>query len=275
MTQTTAKIVVPIDFTETTSNALNYALSLADIYSNNISLIHIIKSKSEEGEAEVKLKALAEQAASKINGEVHYHVIEGDVLEDMGKIAASMEASLIVLGTHGETGLQKMFGSRVLKLINHSKVPFIVVQKDTKYRETKKIAMTIDLAKESVQVVRAAASLGEKFGAEIVLIGGNHADEDLKRKVSLNMRTCLTHLRDSGIKSSVELLDRKDFEENLINYCKQNNVDMLAATYYADTFHAFSTKFVQHLLENDLQIPVITIDSQATGVYSNLSFLTV
>lgn len=275
MTNSPSRIVVPIDFTDVTTNALNYASSLAHVYSSDVALIHIVKSESEEATANQKLKLLAESAADKIGREVHYQVFEGDVLEDMGKLAASMNASLIVLGTHGETGLQKMFGSRALKLINHSKVPFIVVQKHTEYKNIKKIAMTIDLATESVQVVRAAASLGNKFNAEIILIGGNHSDEDLKRKVKINMRTCLTHLQEAGVSSSIELLDRKDFEKNLIDFCQQNNIDMLAATYYADTFHAFSTKFVQHLLENDLQIPVITIDSQATGVFSNLSFLTV
>lgn len=274
-TANTSKLLVPIDFTDVTRNAMNYAISLANLNSDNLIIVHVVKSSKDEAAALQKLKMLAESGSENLKGELEYKVFVGDVLEDMGNFASSMDASLIVMGTHGEHGLQKVFGSHALKLINHSKVPLIIVQKDTVYKEIKKIALTIDLEKESIQVVKIAASLGEKFGAEVVMIGGDHSDETLRRRVQLNMRTAMSHLQQHGVRSSSALLDRKDFEANLINYCQSNGIDMLAATYYAETFHAFSTKFVQHLLENDLQIPVITIDSMATGVSSQLSFLSI
>ena len=168
-----------------------------------------------------------------------------------------------------------MFGSKAVEVISDSKVPFIVIQKGTKFEPIRKIVMTIDLDKDSIQVVKTAANVCQYFNSELILIGGNHDDEVLRQKVNINMRIALSHLKEKNIKCSSELLERKNFTEELTAYCKNNNVDMLAATYYLDTFQILSEKFVQHLLNNDIGIPVLTIDAQAVSVGSQYSFMSV
>jgi len=48
---------------------------------------------------------------------------------------------------------------------------------------------------------------------------------------------------------------------------------MLSATYYMQTFYAFSDKFVQNLITNEMSIPLITIDSTSTTINSQYSFI--
>lgn len=264
--------VIPIDFTEVTLNAITYGAELAKRNEDNLVLVHVVDNESAVSGAEAKMKEIIAAQSTSTQEICDYKIVVGNVFDDMGRIAESLNASLILMATHGEKGLQKVFGSHALRIITHSSLPVLVIQKDTVFKPINKLAMTIDIEKESIQVVKAASILSEKYGAKVVLVGGKHEDTSLRAKVLALVRTSMDYLSEHQVESSVELLDRKDFEGNLIKYCKSSDVDMLAATYYPDTFHAFSQKFVQHLMENKLHIPVITIDSEAVGAKGHYSF---
>lgn len=268
----TQKYLIPLDFTDVTINALSYGLQMAKANNDRLAVLHIVDSEREIEAAKAKLNEVINGLKEEEKGIVEGYVRVGDVFNDMGEFAKELDASLILMATHGEKGLQKVFGSHALKIVTHSSLPVIVIQKDTQYKPIKKIAMTIDIEKESVQVVKAASLLGEKYNAEVVMLGGKHDDPNLRAKVIAHVRTSMDYLKDHQVESSVVLLERDHFERNLINYCKENNVDLLAATFYTDTFHAFSQKFVQHLFENSIHIPVVTVDSEAMGAKGLYSF---
>ncbi len=267
------KLLVPIDFTTATINALNFAVNLAKRNNYSVELLHIIQSESDRTSASLLLDKLITECD--VSVEINSTIIVGNIEKDIGKVAESQKVSFIVMGTHGAHGLKKLLGAKAINVISESKVPFITIQDHTKKLDCKKIAMTIDLEKESIQIVRAAAKIASEFGAEIVLVGGAHKDESLQQKVAINVNTTRKLLLDAGIRSSVELLPRDHFIENFIEFCKTDEIDMIAATYYPDTFSIFSKKFVQHLLENDGEIPVLTLDSQSISVGSQYSFITI
>ena len=269
------KLLIPIDFTPATENALLYAKQVADRIENELVLLHITESdkKAEMAAAEDKLKALINKHAADFEGGITFKVASGKVLRDIGKIADELEAAFVIMGAHNTSKLEKVFGSNAIHVIARSKTPYIVVQEKTNYRPITKIAMTIDLEKESIQVVKTAVKICQYFKAELILIGGKHTDPNFKQKVMTNMRVAIGHLKEHGVKSSVELLDRKSFLKDLMKYCKDEQVAMLAATYYPDTFQVFSQKFVQSLISNELGIPVLTVDAEAVGSASSISFI--
>lgn len=268
----TQKYLIPLDFTDVTINALTYGLQMAKENNDKLVVLHIVPSEKEIETAQSKLDSTLNSLSESDKAIVEGHIKVGDVFNDMGEFAKELDTSLILMATHGEKGLQKVFGSHALKIVTHSSLPVVVIQKDTPYRSVKKIAMTIDIEKESVQVVKAASLLGQKHNAEVILLGGKHEDPSLKAKVIAHVRTSMEYLKDHQVESSVVLLERDHFERNLINYCKDNEIDILAATFYPDTFHVFSQKFVQHLFENSIHLPVITIDSEAVGAKGMYSF---
>jgi hypothetical protein len=59
--------------------------------------------------------------------------------------------------------------------------------------------------------IKNAAALAKYYGAEIILIGGQHDDPIFKNKVSLNMRVCREYLTNENIKHDIQLLERKQF----------------------------------------------------------------
>ena len=265
-------ILIPIDFTPVAKSSVNYVLGMSQKIKLTITLLHVVEKDNEIQLAEKKFhdfKNNFDFGAIKVITKV----IKGNFLLDIGKVSKTLESSLIVMGTHGEKGMQKLFGSNALKVVSNSKIPLLILQEKTIYSDIKTIAMTIDLEKESIQIVKSAAVFAKSFNAKILLVGGKHDDSSLKKKVNTNILLCTDFLTNNNIEHEFHFLERKQFDLNFIEFCKENKVDMLSATYYMQTFYAFSDKFVQNLITNEMSIPLITVDSTSTTINSQYSFI--
>ena len=125
MENTAYKVLVPHDFTSVADTAINHAAKIASIFDGGIYLLHIVGKDKEVGDAREKLTKIAEEAAKTYNLKVEPIIRIGNIFEDIGDVATEIDARLIVMGTHGVKGIQKLVGSYALKVITHSKVPFI------------------------------------------------------------------------------------------------------------------------------------------------------
>lgn len=266
-------LVIPIDFSDITENALKYALKMSNS-DDKLILLHIEGELNKEF-TKNEMETLINKYQEECKGELSYKIVEGKVNKDIDKIAQTLDASLIVMGTRGASKLEKYFGSNAIQVISSSKTPFIVVQSETYFKPISKIAMTIDLDKESVQIVKIARRLCQYFNSELILIGGEHSDPILKKNVRTNMTIAMSHFKEHGLKCSFELLDRKNFLKDLINFCDKNEIGMLAATYYPENFQILSKKFVQQLFNNELKMPVLTVDAESVSSGSKYSFISV
>lgn len=265
--------LVPIDFTSVTENAFVFALDAAKYNKGNIVLLHIISHANERIAAESKLKELiAKHPANDVH--VGMRVVLGKVLKDIGIIAESIGVELVVMGTHGTSIWQKVFGSPAMSVVSNSNVPMILTQEDTTFEKIKTIVMTINLSKESIQVVKHAAKVAQIFKSKIILVGQRYSDEGFMKKIEVNLTVATNYLNQVGLDAKIHLLDESNFEKQLIAYCKEVNADLLAATYYQDSFQFFSSNLVQGLAENELGIPVMTFDGEDTSTGSQFGFIT-
>ncbi|MNY36174.1 hypothetical protein D3C86_1706470 [compost metagenome] len=179
------------------------------------------------------------------------------------------------MGTHSTSIWQKIFGSPALSVISNSNVPIILTQQDTSFHKIKSIVMTVDLARESVQVARYAARIAQVFNSKVYLVGQRYSDEGLMQKIEVNLRVASNYLQDQGVAAAtIHLLDESNYEKNIIEYCREVKADLLAATCYQDVFSIFSTNLVQNLAENELAIPVMTFDGEDTSSGSQFGFIT-
>jgi nucleotide-binding universal stress UspA family protein len=258
-----SNVIIPVDFTKSAEKAAQFAIGLNKTLNAKLIFVHIIDNEENRISATIALSSFVEKLTLG-NIETEKIIVKGKFLEDIGKIADASNADLIVMGTHGEKGMQKVFGSYALKVVEHSKIPLFIVQEESEFTGIKTIVQTIDLEKESVQIVRYAASLAQSFNAKVLLVGGKHSDSDFKSKVNTNLLFCIDQLKEKGIDFEFHFLDRKNFDDNLIEFCKERQADLIAATHYQSTFYVFSDKFVQHLIMNELRIPLLTVESTQT-----------
>src|SRR5438094_576188 len=124
------KIVVPIDFTPVTENALKYSIGLTDVLPvSNIILFHVVASDKESAAVSHKLHELIQSYKDQTRATLEILIKPGNIFDQIGKTAAELNASLIVMGTHGIKGMQHIIGSRAMRVITNSETPYIVVQK--------------------------------------------------------------------------------------------------------------------------------------------------
>jgi nucleotide-binding universal stress UspA family protein len=124
-------IVVPWDFTPVAESALAHAVKIGKMVGDNICLLHIVDSNIKpkaEGEKKTLLKHAAEENSRKYDFSISAEVVRGSIFNSIAEYANDKEASLVVMGTHGMVGMQKITGSWALKVIVKAKAPFIIVQ---------------------------------------------------------------------------------------------------------------------------------------------------
>lgn len=118
MEQDKKLIVVPWDFTHVAENALAHAVKISRMVSNEICLLHIVDSgisPKAEKEKTLLLKNITEENSKKFSVPISYHITKGSIFSAIADFVNEKEASLVVMGTHGMKGMQKITGSWPLK----------------------------------------------------------------------------------------------------------------------------------------------------------------
>jgi hypothetical protein len=124
--------------------------------------------------------------------------------------------------------------------------------------------MTIDLDRGSIQILKMAVQMSKLFNSEIILVAAEQTDPYFKSKRDVNLTVCNKYLTEHKVVHSIEYVEGKHFVENIFKLCKEHNADMLAATYYQQHVHIFTDSFVRTLANNELHIPLLTMDEEAT-----------
>lgn len=139
-------ILFATDFSEGSDFAFRSALSLAKKFNSKIHVIHIINEPVDlrgfyvphisfdklEEEIEQGAEKLMEQfCRNHMKGFEEYesHVFPGIPYDEIIKRALEFNADLIVMGTHGRTGLDHvLFGSTAEKVVRKSPVPVMTIR---------------------------------------------------------------------------------------------------------------------------------------------------
>ncbi len=144
------KILVPVDFTKYSDEALSYAGMMAKTLNGNILLLHVIEQFTYSISDTIQvldhyttLKQIAEQmledkkkVMKKKGLKVDYVVIKGNPALGIAQIAQKKGIHLIVMGSHGRTGLQNMvLGSVAEKVVRLAKCPVLTIKGGEKNRK--------------------------------------------------------------------------------------------------------------------------------------------
>lgn len=256
--------LVPHDFTEIGDAATQQAIHLARQTRASISLLHIVKSDAEIAVAQQKLGDVIKALDLKPGDpEVKAFVKKGSIFEDIGKMAESLKATMIVMGTHGATGMQKLFGSFAIKVITSATVPFLVVQDKVAAKRIEKIVLPVDLSVESLQIMNFASELARLFDSEIHLIAQPETDQALSRKINNHLKVVAGQLRKAEVKYKVQFLERSgSFHQRVKDYGAKIKADMFAISYHTESLLPQFDRFAQSILVNDLKIPTLIINSK-------------
>jgi nucleotide-binding universal stress UspA family protein len=145
---TAQRFLVPVDFSAYANQAVEYAIGLASKLGARVTLLHVIQplplggvdmgvtlpyAYIQEMEAEIarSMQAYLEQVtASGLEGEIV--VVHGVPFQEIIETAKMQQVDLIVMGTHGRTGLQHvLLGSVAEKVVRLAPCPVLVARQPT------------------------------------------------------------------------------------------------------------------------------------------------
>jgi nucleotide-binding universal stress UspA family protein len=261
--------VVLHDFTEIGDTALEYALHIANHVHTDIELLHVVNSDSKESQAMQKLNDIIASKTLPDGCTLTPLVKTGNFLEDIGKLTKSEHAQLVIMGTHGALGLQKLFGSHALKMIRTSDVPFLVVQKGTPLRNITKVVVPIDLTKESLQIVNVAGDMANIFGGEVHILWEEQNDERLSMTMKTRTHIVKTNYEERGVKAEfVKLPAKGGYVKKIEQYAESQSAEIVAFAYHSESILPQFETFGQSLITNNLNLPCMVVNSKlASALY--------
>ncbi len=269
------KFLVPYDFSGIARVALNHAFQLSKSIKGDIELLHIVSEEKGLSEAEKKFTALLGTLNEEEQRKVTYKVVVGDIFKDIAKVAEEEHAQLLVMPTHGEKGLQKLFGSNAMRVITSSKSPFIVTQDRGPGVSIERIVLPVNLATESVQVVRFAAAVANAFDAEVHVIYEEETDEWLSNTLKHNIGNAKLYLKKEGVAHVVQGLPGESaFHKEVVKYGARVNADLFAVAHFSESILPQFDRFSQEMITNKLEIPVLIVNAhQVEGIPTNFTFI--
>lgn len=262
-------ILVPHDFTKVADNAVAYALELAKAIRANVDLLHVVKSSKEQSAALKKFDKIVSNLKNKpAEVEVRLHVSVGSIYTDIASKASELHSTLIIMGTHGAKGMQKLFGSFAIKVITSTHVPFLVVQDKFSGIDISKMVVPLDESQESLQIEQVATGLAEILKSEIHVVTEKKVDSNLKLKTAVHSGLITKQLKAKGIPHERKILPRKKgYAQDIVNYTVSINANLIAFAYHSDSLLPQFDTFAQSLITNKAGLPVLVMNSKEAGNY--------
>src|SRR5215468_6445057 len=189
-------IIVPIDFSKMSAQAIQIAKQLARRFGASIHLAHVRQFNYADFVAPappmvpfsfMPYEQNGEQSAlkelNKVASECGVSSAKCDVLsgappfDEICRLAQTVPADLVVMPTHGRTGLKHVFlGSTAERIVQHAPCPVLVTRGNAlqsnngSRRRIKTILVPVDFSNCSRRGLEYAISFASEFGAKIILV---------------------------------------------------------------------------------------------------------
>jgi nucleotide-binding universal stress UspA family protein len=192
------RILCPVDLSDFSRDALRHALALAEWYDAQVTVCHVYSAPQPllpvtgmPGNAPlpppVKPDEIAEHVRQfcasllKNNGKpIEIVVTEGNAAKEIVLLAEQLPADLLVLGTHGRSGFERLFlGSVTEKVLRTTRAPVMTIPPPvTQPGPTlyKTILCPLDFSDASTRALEYAVSLAQEADARLILL---HVIENL------------------------------------------------------------------------------------------------
>ena len=263
-------IVVPWDFSHVAENALAHAVKISRMVNNDICLLHIVSSgitPKAYAEKTTHLKRLIEENGRKYNVPIVYHISKGSIFSAIAEFANEKEANLVVMGTHGMKGMQKLTGSWALKVIVKSKIPFIVVQDPPADQERyHNIVFPVDFRGENKEKIKMAIFMGKYFDSKVHMLVSVSTDKNILKKTKTNLNFAIKYLIQNNIDYEIHDMPKGKIAEQTIDFALKINADLiLIVTTKNITFADYLVgASEQYIIANSSRIPVCCVNPKAS-----------
>ncbi len=277
------RILIPVDFSKDSVNAVKYGISMANKLEADVRLIHIKTGDNYAPEfagnetifrindqLEVWMKELLDAVKDSYyvnRGKIDWKIRKGNVVNEISNQAKYDDTSLIVVASHGISGFQdKFIGSNAYRLVANAPCPVIVVRHGVQYdADISRIIVPVDFEKECSKKVPVVAGLASVYKAKIELVGlrdssFSHVLVRIKTQMNLIERFISEH---ANLEIEKSVLSGRNLSRQLRDYAEEVDADLIAirihhsANPFSNIFRPFANDMV-----NYSSIPVLVIPTK-------------
>jgi len=217
-------ILCPVDFSEYSRRALDHAIAIARRYESTITALHVFPTglaavyapgapgfepmtltRADRDQLLAEMKRFVESESAP-GIPVHATIREGDVAKEILALATDMKSDLLIMGTHGRSGFERLLlGSVTEKVLRKTGCPVLTVPR--RHPDAvpaspvlfRRILCPVDFSDCSMQALNYAMSLAQEADAQLTVLHVA-ADElettpDMYGAIILNDRESLADVR--------------------------------------------------------------------------------
>lgn len=201
MIQPIRHLLCPVDLSELAGEELRYAAALRSAMNCELTTLYVRPASSKPrstGNAADSHLTLEAFASNVIGHERSIPLLEqgGDPVREILNAAVAVGADVIVMGTHGRTGLQRLLlGSVTERVVRRSPVPVLTVSLHGRTNAQRPFRLAtvlcaVDLSEPSEHAVQYAAFIAAAAGARLVLAHSLEWSEEMDTLPLLPRRRC-------------------------------------------------------------------------------------
>lgn len=275
------KILVPVDFSSFSENAVDYALKLCEKIGGEIRLMHAyydpyidiennVKPGDEHLSHEVVVRSVYEDEEKKLSelftkaetfaaghkgSEItcSYVMRKGFPDQEILHEAASWQPTLILMGAHGHSAAGRMFfGSVTQELIRNAHFPILALPHKYKYRDIMEVVYLTNFSPEDEYSIGKLINLFSPYSMHMHITHYNLDDDrqrDMDKIIGLYDRI---HADYKDVKLTYDIIDSREMTESNREYIVENHIDIIALTtrkmnnFHRLFHHSAATEILYH-----------------------------
>lgn len=261
----TRSILIPTDFSRVCENAIDHGYELAKRLNYSIHFLHVA-SKENRHEGSSGLINPATENFRKMyimNDPVKTRLLirYGNLFSEINRSAGKLHPNLLILGTHGKKGIQRLYGSYALRVVLDAPCAVIVVHTKPFSQGYRNILVPLHGELDAGQTATWLITMNSLFPVNVLILRMKETDEDLNKKL-LAVQTEITgRISENKVVFRVSEADeQEDFSTQVLRMADACHSDLIM-TIPGSGDHRFSlSKWNERLMFNDSEIPVMILN---------------
>lgn len=273
------KILVPTDFSETAEKALRYALQIAARSNGEVYLCHIYTPVSNpfietveqrstyNTEHEVKLMSDLHALREKVQSEApNVKIIavlgRSPLIHSILKFAEDNKIDMIVMGTQGASGLQKVIvGTVAVRIMEKTTVPLLLIPEEFQWKQPEQLVLATGYHQDDTEALHISGFLASMFDARIKVVHFHNSDKQDADKARASLDAYAASLQHAAGTIALEhqLLESDSIGDGLETLHTEVRYDLLVMvkrqkTFFQRFYMESLTKRIAYLTEKPLLI---------------------